>query len=93
MSTTSKWICWNIELEKKGMKTCCRCMNKIKPGEEQFFNKRVFCEECFIEAITPRVKKAYYKNDQVEFMRRLMCSYSVNKQKWYNGIYQKKESP
>jgi len=65
------------------MKVCSKCMKKIKTGEEQKMNRKVFCEDCFIDALTPQMKKTYYENDKTEFMRRLMGSYSVNKQKYH----------
>jgi hypothetical protein len=43
---------------------------------------KVFCEDCYIDAVMPKMPKAHYDNDS-EFMNRLKDSYSVRKQQYH----------
>jgi hypothetical protein len=57
------------------MAKCDKCNIKIVNGEERDLNFRVLCEDCYIDAVLPPVRKMCYENDSSEFMRRLKDSY------------------
>jgi len=63
------------ERKKHHMKKCDKCNSKMIRGEERNLNSIILCEDCYIDAILPRVCKMYYEYDSSEFMRRLKDSY------------------
>jgi len=65
------------------MTKCDRCNVKIVKGEERNFNSSILCEDCYIDAVLPPVRKMYYENDSSEFMRRLKDSYIACPQKFH----------
>ena len=65
------------------MMKCDRCNFKIEKGEERNLNSRILCEDCYIDALLPPVRKMYYKNDASEFMRRLKDSYIASPQQFH----------
>ncbi len=64
------------------MKKCARCKAVIRVGDEKSLHSEIVCEDCFIDAIIPKMPKAHYAND-TEFMQRLQESYSVIKQQFH----------
>lgn len=65
------------------MAACGRCKKSIRDGEEREFGSETLCDDCYIDAIWPRVRKTYYANDPAEFMRRLKDSYSIRPQQYH----------
>lgn len=65
------------------MKNCDACKRSIEVGEERELQSQILCEDCYIKAIWPPVRKMYYENDPAEFMRRLKETYSLHPQKYH----------
>ena len=65
------------------MMKCDRCNIGIAKGEERDLNSIILCEDCYIDAVWPQVRKMYYENDSSEFMRRLKDSYIACPQKFH----------
>jgi len=65
------------------MMKCDRCNIKIVKGEGRNLNSRILCEDCYIDAVLPPVRKMYYENDSTEFTRRLKDSYIACPQKFH----------
>jgi len=61
------------------MKNCSKCKQAIQNGNEKNLHNKIFCEDCYIDEVMPKMPKAHYDND-AEFMQRLKDSYSVRKQ-------------
>ena len=64
------------------MKTCKQCNKALKVGEKKELHGKVLCDDCYIDAVMPKMPKAHYDND-AEFMNRLKDSYSVRKQQFH----------
>jgi hypothetical protein len=64
------------------MKNCAKCNKTIQDGDAKELHNKILCEDCYIDAITPKMKKTHY-DDDAEFMRRLKDSYSVRNQKYH----------
>ena len=62
-------------MKRKKKKKCEKCNVKIVMEEERNLNSTVLCEDCYIDAVLPPVRKMYYENDSSEFMRRLKDQY------------------
>jgi hypothetical protein len=65
------------------MTACDSCNEAIDDGRGKRFNDKLLCEDCYIAAIWPKVRKSYYEYDPDEFMRRLQNSYSVHPQQYH----------
>jgi len=65
------------------MLKCDTCNIKIARGEGRDLKCRFLCEDCYIKAVWPPVRKMYYENDSSEFMRRLKDSYIAYPQKFH----------
>ncbi len=65
------------------MTTCAKCKQAIEDGEEMLHNSLVLCDDCYLDAVLPRVRKMYYENEPSEFMRRLKDSYSMHPQRYH----------
>ena len=65
------------------MKHCDTCGKAIDDGEDREHNSKICCEDCYIDAILPPVRKMYYENDASEFMRRLKDGYIVIPQRYH----------
>ena len=70
-------------MKSGNVKKCEKCTVKIVRGEERNLNSRILCEDCYIDAILPPVRKMYYEKDSLEFMRRLKDSYISCPQKFH----------
>jgi len=64
------------------MKNCNKCKQTVQNGEEKKLHEITLCEDCYIDAVMPKMPKAHYDND-AEFMQRLQDSYSVRKQQYH----------
>jgi hypothetical protein len=64
------------------MRTCAKCNETIKDGDEHNIREEILCEDCYIDEIMPRMTKAHYDNEN-EYMNRLKDSYTVRKQKYH----------
>jgi hypothetical protein len=64
------------------MQTCKQCNKQINDGEKKELYGKILCEDCYIDAVMPKMPKAHY-NDDAEFMNRLKDSYSVRKQQFH----------
>lgn len=62
---------------------CDKCKRIIVDGEEKEINSKILCDDCYIDAIWPPVRKMYYENDPAEFMRRLKEMYSLHPQQYH----------
>ena len=62
---------------------CSRCKTPLLPGEERTHDGRLWCEDCYIDTVMPKVRKMFYENDPAEFMRRLKTSYSAHPQRYH----------
>jgi hypothetical protein len=65
------------------MTTCSKCRSTIADGEERRLQGKLLCDDCYIDCIWPKVRKAHYENESAEFMRRLQESYSVHPQRYH----------
>lgn len=65
------------------MTNCYKCKRTIEDGAERELNSEMLCDDCYIDRIWPKVRKAHYENDPAEFMRRLQESYSVHPQRYH----------
>lgn len=64
------------------METCHQCKKPLEDGEKKVRHGKALCEDCYIDAVTPKMPKAHYDND-AEFMHRLKDSYTVRKQRFH----------
>ena len=64
------------------MKNCNKCKQTIQNGDEKKLHEETLCEDCYIDAVMPKMPKGHYDND-AEFMQRLQDSYSVRKQQYH----------
>jgi len=64
------------------MKNCDKCKRSINCEEEREFHSKILCEDCYIDALMPKMSKSHYNNDS-EFMQRLKDSYPVRKQQFH----------
>ncbi len=62
---------------------CSKCNIALKDGDEKEHELKILCEDCYLDAVTPKVGKTYYEHDKAEFMRRLQNSQLVRKQKYH----------
>ncbi len=62
---------------------CKQCNSIIKQDEERVFNAEILCEDCYIDAQLPPVRKMFYDQDGTEFYRRLKDSYIACPQKFH----------
>ncbi|MCP4351992.1 MAG: hypothetical protein GY795_41545 [Desulfobacterales bacterium] len=65
------------------MITCSKCGKVVNSGEEREHSSELFCEDCYIDAVSPPVRKMYYENCASNFMLRLKDSYSVREQQYH----------
>ena len=65
------------------MTNCDKCQKAIEAGEEREYRSQILCEDCYLDAIWPRVRKTYYEHDSAEFMRRLKEAYSLHPQQYH----------
>lgn len=65
------------------MKYCVKCRKTVDEAESRMLNSEVLCDDCYIDAIWPRVRKMYYENDPAAFMQRLKESYSIHPQRYH----------
>jgi len=68
------------------MISCHKCKRAIEDGAEREVNDEILCDDCYIDRIWSKVRKAYYENDPAEFMRRLQESYSVRPQLYHLNV-------
>ena len=50
------------------MKNCNKCKQAIQNGDEKKLHEETLCEDCYIDAVMPKMPKAHYDND-AEFMQ------------------------
>jgi hypothetical protein len=86
-ATRNKSCCGVISYEttccgQVKMKKCSNCRKTIRDGDEKELHTLIFCEDCYIDEVMPKMPKAHYDND-AEFMQRLQDSYSVRKQQFH----------
>jgi hypothetical protein len=65
------------------MENCGKCHREIEAGEGKEFRSQILCDDCYLEAIWPRVRKTYYENDPAGFLRRLKESFSLLPQQYH----------
>jgi uncharacterized Zn finger protein (UPF0148 family) len=64
------------------MKKCKKCKVPLKEEEGRTFHSELLCEDCYIDAVMPKMPKSHYDND-AEFMQRLKDSYPSRKQQFH----------
>jgi hypothetical protein len=62
---------------------CENCKTSISKGEEKMFDSRILCDDCYISAIWPRVRKTYDEYNPAEFMQRLKNTWSIHPQQYH----------
>ena len=64
------------------MTRCEKCQNITPMEEEYHLDGKSLCEDCYIDAVSPKTLKVIYGGDPSGFMRRLKETYSVIKQQY-----------
>lgn len=64
------------------METCKQCNTPLDDEDKKVLQGKALCEDCYIDAVMPKMPKAHYDND-AEFMNRLKDSYSVRNQQFH----------
>jgi recombinational DNA repair protein (RecF pathway) len=64
------------------MSNCKKCGKSLQDGDMKRLQGKIFCEDCYVDEVIPKIPKAHYDND-AEFMNRLKDSYSVRKQQYH----------
>ncbi|MCP4578203.1 MAG: hypothetical protein GY846_18180 [Deltaproteobacteria bacterium] len=62
---------------------CDKCRASFDREELRPFHSQMLCDDCYISAIWPKVRKTYYNGDPGEFMHRLKKSYSIIPQRYH----------
>ena len=65
------------------MTVCVECNKSISDGNGRELNSQILCEDCYIDFVSPTVRKTYYENDASEFMRRLKNASPTRPQKYH----------
>ena len=64
------------------MPICSVCNKTIPDKELRTHEDAMFCEDCYIDELIPKMPKSHYDSDS-EFMNRLKDSYPVRKQQYH----------
>lgn len=64
------------------MAICTKCNKSIQDNDAKILHTKILCEDCYIDAVMPKMTKAHYDNS-AELMNRLNGSYSVRKQQYH----------
>ena len=62
---------------------CDGCGMAVGEGEFHEFRGRTLCDDCYIDATMPKVRKTWNPNGPAEFMERLKDTYSIHPQKYH----------
>jgi len=65
------------------MTDCVKCKISISDGEERELDSQILCEDCYVDAVSPPIRKTFYENDASEFMRRLKDTPISHPQKYH----------
>lgn len=65
------------------MAHCEQCQTSVSSEDEKKLHSRILCEDCYIDAVWPPVRKMYYENDPAGFVQRMKDSYSMNPQQYH----------
>ena len=64
------------------MRNCENCKKSYQDDELKAFCGKMFCDDCYIDKVMPKMLKAHYSND-AEFMNRLKDSYIARAQQFH----------
>ena len=68
---------------KAHMKKCDQCSGLFDEKDGRPLHSLWLCDECYLDRVWPKVRKAFYENEPSEFMRRLKESYSIVPQQYH----------
>lgn len=62
---------------------CEKCRDAIDKGEGWTFEAKILCDDCYIDAVWPKVRKTYHEHNPSEFMQRLKNTWSIHPQQYH----------
>lgn len=61
---------------------CWRCGRALGPDEGRVRESRAWCDDCYLDAVVPRVRTMNLENNRANFMVRLKYAYPAVKQRF-----------